>query len=112
MTETEFLFVYVTAGSKEEAKAIASEAVKKNLAACANILPSMTSVYQWQGQVETAEETVLILKTTREKFAPLNRLVLELHSYDCPCITALPVSDGHSDFLDWIRSETKTPKRS
>jgi periplasmic divalent cation tolerance protein len=99
-------FIYVTAGSMEEAVAIGRSAVEKRLAACANLLPGVRSIYQWEGAVEEAAEVVLILKTRPERVEQLVEMVREMHSYDCPCVVALPISAGNPDYLAWISQET------
>lgn len=101
------LFVYVTAADGTEAARIARAMVEQRLAACANIVDGMRSVYWWQGKVEEASETVLILKTVRERLGALIAAVKALHSYECPCIEAFEVADGNPDFLAWIRQETQ-----
>jgi periplasmic divalent cation tolerance protein len=100
---------YVTAGSPEEARSLGQTLVAERLAACANILDGMTSLYWWQGKLEQAEETVVILKTRSELVPALTERVKQLHSYECPCVVALPISDGNSDYLSWIESETRSP---
>ncbi len=76
------------------------------LYACANIVPGITSVFRWQGKVETSAETLCLFKSTRGRFAALNRRVLELHSYETPCVVALPLADGNPAFLEWIAAST------
>lgn len=105
---TDILWVYVTTSSKEEAEKIGEEVVQKRLAACANILPSMESFYWWEGRVVNDQEAVLILKTTKERFAALVDEVKKLHRYTVPCIIALPVVAGNSEYLEWLRKETET----
>jgi len=106
------MFVYVTAADTEEAKKIGRQLVEEQLAACANILPGATSIFRWQGKVEEAGEAVLILKTTEQKLERLIERAKALHSYDCPCIEALPVVEGNRDFLEWVVRETGgDPKR-
>jgi periplasmic divalent cation tolerance protein len=100
-------FVYVTASSRDEALKIARHMVEERLAACANILPGITSVYWWEGKVQEEGEVSLILKTRRDLVDPLVARVKELHSYTCPCVVALPLSGGNPAFLDWIVKETK-----
>jgi periplasmic divalent cation tolerance protein len=100
------MFVYVTAADAEEAKKIGRQLVEEQLAACANILPGATSIFRWQGKIEEASEAVLILKTTEQKLERLIERAKGLHSYDCPCIEALPVVDGNRDFLEWVVRET------
>lgn len=98
----EVIFVYVTCGSGGEAQKIASVLVEKRLVACANIMPAHKAVYRWNEGIETADETAMILKTTGARFGALRAEILSLHSYECPCIVALPVSQGHEPFLRWI----------
>jgi periplasmic divalent cation tolerance protein len=100
------MFVYATAGDRAEAIRIGRAAVEARLAACANVIDGMRSIYWWQGKVEEAKEAVLILKTTEDRVAALIAQVKALHSYDCPCIEALSVVDGHPAFLDWVAQET------
>ena len=99
-------FVYVTAGTKEEAASIGRTVVGERLAACANLLPGITSVYWWEGKLEESGESALILKTRVELIEPLTARIKALHSYTCPCIVALPVAGGNAAFLDWVRAET------
>ena len=99
--------IYVTAESKDEALRIGRSLVEARLAACANILPPMTSVYRWEGAVQEDSEVALILKTRQELVESLTERIKELHSYDCPCVVALPIIGGNPDFLQWIDSETR-----
>jgi len=98
--------VYVTAPSLAEAESLARLAVEGRLAACANILPAMRSLYWWQGRLEGADEAVLLLKTTEALVPALTKALTEAHSYDCPCVVALPIASGNPDFLRWIEAET------
>ena len=100
------MFVYVTAGDAVEALRIGRAAITERLAACANIIEGMRSVYWWNGAVQDGREAVLILKTTEDRLEALIARVRELHSYDCPCIEALPVVAGYAPFLDWVEGET------
>jgi periplasmic divalent cation tolerance protein len=102
------MFVYATASDAAEAERIGRAVVSEHLAACANVLPGMRSIYWWQGKLEEAAEAVLILKTTRERLAALVARVKALHAYECPCIEALEVADGNPDFLAWVEAETKS----
>lgn len=102
----DLVFVYMTAASREEAMRIGRALVEERLAACVNVLGGMTSVYRWEGVVETAEEVAFIAKTRRDLFEPLAARVRELHSYTVPCIVALPVERGNAAYLDWLRAET------
>ena len=84
-------FIYITCESDDQARAIGRSMVEERLAACANILPGMESVYWWQGKIETGRETVLILKSTSDLVPSLSERVKELHGYEVPCIVALPI---------------------
>jgi periplasmic divalent cation tolerance protein len=99
------MFVYVTTGDAAEALSIGRAAVAARLAACANIVAGMRSIYWWEGKVREGEESVLVLKTSDTQLEPLIARVKELHSYDCPCIEALPVLGGYQPFLDWVEQE-------
>lgn len=100
------LFVYVSCPSEEVAHAIGRAVVEQRHAACANILPAMTSIYHWQGKIEEAGETVLIFKTSQEKWPLLHDAVKTLHPYEVPCIIAMPIEQGHAPYLRWIADET------
>lgn len=101
------VFVYVTVPSAAEARKIADTVVADRLAACANILPGMHSIYHWKGKIEEADETVIIFKTRASLFPALEARVKELHSYASPCIAALPLVAVQQAYLDWIMAETK-----
>lgn len=100
-------FCYMTAGSREEALKIGRALVGERLAACVNVIDGMTSVYRWQDEVQEDGEVVVIAKTRRELVPRLTERVLELHSYDCPCVVALPITGGNPAFLAWIAEETE-----
>ena len=102
--------VYVTTGTLEEAKKIARSVVVDRLAACANILGSISSVYLWQDEIHEDPETALILKTRPELITHLTERIKDIHSYDCPCIVVLRIEDGNLDFIRWIEQETCYPK--
>lgn len=96
----------------DEAGRIARSVVEEGLAACVNLLPGVRSVYRWEGRVEEAEETTLLIKTTAERAPALRARLCALHPYDTPEILALPVDEASSDprYLDWVRRCTaETP---
>ena len=97
--------VYVTAPSRNEAEKIAEAVVTERLAACANILDGITSIFHWEGKLCRENEALLILKTTDEKTDVLTARIKELHSYACPCIVVLPIEKGNPPFLEWIERE-------
>ena len=100
-------FVYITASDKAEALQIGRALVESRFAACANVHEKVTSIYRWEGQLREDTETVLIVKTRSELLEPLIAKVTAMHSYDCPCIVALPVHSGNPAFLKWIETETR-----
>ena len=102
-------WVYITAGSLEEAKKISKKLVAQNLAACVNLLGNMISIYKWEDKLEEGQEVVMIAKTRETLMPELIETVNSLHSYDCPCILKLPIQGGNPEFLSWL--ETETPDR-
>lgn len=96
--------IYITTGSLEEARKIGKALVEEKLAACANIISGMESVYHWKGKIEKDKETILICKTTYSNVRKLTQRVKELHSYEVPCVVSLNVSEqeGNEQYLDWI----------
>src|SRR5580765_3146371 len=98
--------VLTTTGSHPEAQKIAHALVERRLAACVNIVPQIESVYRWQGNVETATEWLLLIKTQAGSFERVREAVKELHSYDLPECVMLEVSAGSNDYLNWIAENT------
>lgn len=101
------IFVYVTVPSESEALEIARAVVEDRLAACANIVPGMQSVYHWKGEIQESREVVLIFKTRSTLFQAVETRVKELHKYHTPCIVAMPLEQGHQGYIEWILAETK-----
>ena len=99
--------LYMTAGDREEALALARMLVGERLVACANVLSEATSVYRWQGAVQEEGEVVLVAKTVEDRVEAAARRVREAHSYDSPCVVALPISGGDADFLAWVQEEVR-----
>ena len=102
----ELFWVYVTAANEDEALRISRALVSERLAACANVLGGIQSVYWWDGKVCEGNEVALVLKTSADRKAELIERIKALHSYDCPCVVCLPITDGNPDFLRWIAAET------
>lgn len=98
--------IYMTAGSVDEARRIGSALVEERLAACVNLVDGVRSLYQWQGAVAEGREVVLIAKTRADLVDRLTARITGLHSYDCPCVVAVPIDAGHSPFLAWISQQT------
>jgi len=104
--ETPCCIIFCTASSEAEGERIAAALVEKKLAACCNIIPDIKSVYRWKGQVESAEEVLLVIKSTSELFSQIKKYIIDLHSYDVPEILAIPVVDGSEEYMEWIRTST------
>ena len=96
--------VYVTVKDENEGLSIAQKVVKKRLAACANLYPKIKSVFNYQNQIQTKEEAVLLLKTTVQAYGELEKFIIEVHSYDDPCVMKLPIEGGAADFMSWIKN--------
>ena len=99
---SEYVIVFVTTGSVEEAKQIAEVLVDQQLVACVNIMPEILSIYHWQGKVEKDIETKMIIKTKSSLINQLIQTVKNMHSYDVCEFTAVPIISGNSDYLKWI----------
>ena len=100
-------FCYVVCASAEQAQAIGRAVVSERLAACANALGPVASVYWWDGKLTEDSEHALVLKTRASLVPALTRRVKELHSYEVPCVVALPIEAGNPDYLAWIARETR-----
>lgn len=101
------IVIYVTCAGKEEAETISRALLEERLIACANIMAEHSSLYRWEGKFENSVEVAMILKTRESLFEQVRQKICALHSYDCPCIVALPITQGHEPFLQWIGEETE-----
>ncbi len=98
-------FVYMTAANRAEAERIGRHLVETRLAACVNLIEGMTSIFRWEDKVQTDQEVVLIAKGVADRIPALVAAVKALHSYDTPCVVALPAVGGYSPFLEWVERE-------
>jgi periplasmic divalent cation tolerance protein len=98
------IFALCACGSEGEAEEIASQLVALRLAACVNILSPVRSIYRWQGKVESAQEWMLTIKTTADRFEDLSAAIQSLHSYELPEIIAIPITNAFAPYLNWISS--------
>lgn len=105
--DSAFVIVFITAGSVDEAKAIARGLVEDRLAACVSLVPAVTSFYVWEGRLCEEGEVLLMVKTTRQAWDHLVRRVKELHSYQVPEIIAIPLWKGSPDYLNWIQGHVQ-----
>ncbi|MEF3075102.1 divalent-cation tolerance protein CutA [Methylobacter sp. Wu1] len=93
-----------TCPDKDTAEKIARLLVMDQLAACVNILPGILSVYTWQGQVESAQEHLLLIKSRKDHYLSLEKAIRDNHPYEIPEIIAVPVEAGLPEYLNWIDS--------
>ncbi len=107
MKDVAYLVILITAGSLEEAHKIAEVLLKQRKAACVNIVPNVSSHFWWQDKIESAQESLLIVKTRASLLNEIVTLVRESHSYDTPEIVALPIVGGNQDYLEWVDKEVK-----
>lgn len=101
------LLCHCTCPDAATAESIATVLVEERLAACASVQPGVGSVYRWQGRVETAEEVLLAVKTTRDRFEALAQRIQALHPYEVPEILAFEAAAGSPAYLDWVVAETR-----
>jgi periplasmic divalent cation tolerance protein len=104
---TDKRIVLSTAGSEQEAHKIAHILVKRRLAACVNILPHVQSIYRWKGEIESAQEWLLLIKTRADKFPAVRDAIGELHSYEVPECIVLEIEDGSLPYLQWLEKATE-----
>ena len=102
----ETILVISTLPDREQAEKLAHALIEQQLAACVNILPTVNSVYRWQGKVETANETIILIKTTMARYPAVEAAIKAQHPYELPEIIAVPVSTGLPAYLEWVRTET------
>lgn len=105
-SQSTVLTVLTTTDAAEKASGLAAGAIRDRVAACAQIAGPVTSVYRWEGEVETAQEWQVLLKTTVARYADLESWLTSHHDYDTPEIIATPVVRGSEAYLNWVRSET------
>lgn len=103
----EFLQLQTTTASRAEAESIARALVERRLAGCVQIVGPISSTYWWEGAVETAEEYLCLIKSSRDAYPALEAAIHELHPYDVPEILAIPVAAGSAAYLDWLGDELR-----
>ena len=100
------LVILVTAVNQQEAERICEGVVNAKLAACANIIPGIQSIYRWKGKVVKAQEVLLILKSSKPRYRALEKAVKAMHTYETPEIIALSVKEGLGQYIEWVHRET------
>jgi periplasmic divalent cation tolerance protein len=104
------IVVFITTANAEEAQRIADVLLSERKAACINIVPNVSSLFWWQGKLESAEESLLIVKTKASVLDDVISLVKKHHGYDVPEVIALPIIGGSQDYLEWMDKEVKEGK--
>jgi periplasmic divalent cation tolerance protein len=102
--DADFLLVLCTCPTREAANAIATALLEERLAACVNQVTGVKSLYRWQGRVESDDELMLLIKTTRARFPALEEMIRNLHPYEVPEIIGIPLTIGSEAYFDWIRN--------
>ena len=104
-----FVIVITTLPDRASARTLAEALVHERLAACVNLMAECTSIYHWQGSVETAAEVPVLIKTRAERYAELEAAIRALHPYELPEIIAVPAVRGLGEYLQWVSDETSIP---
>ena len=107
MDDTDYVLVMTTLPADSDLSAFAHALVETRLAACVNLLPSMDSVYRWEGKIEHERERQLVIKTTRTRILALWERVREMHPYDVPEFIVVPIIDGNDAYLRWVGESTR-----
>jgi periplasmic divalent cation tolerance protein len=105
--DSPYLVVFTTLGTLEEARTFVHELVRRKLVACGTIFPGAVSIYRWEGAVTEASESVVLLKTHRERWQDLEVATRSLHPYKVPELLGVPVAQGLETYLRWIGRETE-----
>ena len=105
MEKSEYIVIFITCNDAEEAQNIAELLLEQRLAACVNIVPEISSSFWWEGKIDTAQESLLIVKTKAKILPEIILSVKTVHTNTIPEIIALPIIDGNQDYLDWIDNE-------
>jgi len=101
--QQQVLLVYVTFPDAGVAEAVVRQAVEQRFAACGNVVSGLRSIYRWRGAVQTAEEVLVLFKTTAANWSGLQQCILSSHPYEVPEIVATPIHQGNAPYLDWVR---------
>jgi uncharacterized protein involved in tolerance to divalent cations len=102
-----FALVLVTAPDLDTARALAKAALGARLVACANLVPGLESHYWWREKLERSREVLLVFKSTKDKLAALEKIILKMHPYDTPEFIVLPITSGTSGYLDWLAASVR-----
>ena len=103
----EFVVIYCTVPNKNEGREIAKTLIKHKLAACVNILDKIESIFAWDGEMMEEKEALMMIKTQKDLFNDVNRVIQKMHSYNVPEVVALPVIEADEIYLKWIAHEVR-----
>jgi periplasmic divalent cation tolerance protein len=95
--------VLCTCPSEEVAEAVAQALIAEDHAACVNVVPGITSIYQWRNEIHRDSEVLMVIKTTEKRYPAMEKRIEEIHPYDVPEIIAMPISGGLPSYLNWVR---------
>ncbi|MDH3325344.1 MAG: divalent-cation tolerance protein CutA [Gammaproteobacteria bacterium] len=104
--QAEFLLVQTSCPDNDSAIVLAQRIIKEKVAACVNVLPPVTSIYEWKGEIKQDSEVLLLIKIQKCRYPDLQALICATHPYELPEVIAVPISEGLPEFLSWIRDET------
>ena len=102
------LLVLCTCPDEDSARRLSGFLVREKLAACVNIVNPISSIFAWQGRIDTEQESLLLIKTTETAYSALEKTIKQQHPYEVPEIIAIPIQQGSMDYLNWIRENTCT----
>lgn len=105
LKDSEYVVLFITTAADEEAQLISRVLLEQRKAACINIVPRVSSLFWWQGSIDSAQESLLVVKTRASLVTEIVQLVKEIHSNDVPEIIALPIVAGNQDYLEWLDRE-------
>src|SRR4051794_21544639 len=105
---TDKIVILSTCATREEAERLARALIEARVAACVNVVPRMRSFYRWKGQIEDAEECLLLIKSSRALLDRVRSLLEKAHSYEVPEVIALPILDGAQNYLNWLQENLGT----
>ena len=107
MEETSRIVILITTSNSDEGQKIAELLLNQRLVACVNIVPKVNSFFKWQSKPDSAQESLLIIKTRKALLSEITETVKRIHSYEVPEIIALPITGGNEEYLEWIDNEVK-----
>ncbi len=104
------LVILITAPTREKAETLGEGLVEKGLAACVNVIPSVTSIYTWEGELCREQESLMLVKSTSSLFSRVTEYVRQNHEYEVPEVIALPIVNGLKEYIDWVRESCSKPR--